>query len=190
MRRITCVVEGKGEVAAVPRLVARILYQLLERSPVAWQVDADPIRQPRGRLVAEGEPRGKRGPHPVGVPRAIALVRARSAHAALILVDRHQDCTGPWGPPTRALVSAQLPGAAVMVVREYEAWLLAGHSAWSGPGNAAEVKNAKAALKHLWPRYKPTTHQLDLTNTMDLRLASDRSASFRYLVAQLHRLTG
>jgi hypothetical protein len=139
--------------------------------------------------VAEGAPRGRRGPQVEGVLKAVALVRARSADAALLLVDRDEDCTGPWGPPTRALVSAQLPCAAVMVVREYEAWLLAGHAAWVGADDVAGVRNAKATVRAHWPAYKPTTHQLALTTSLDLGLAERRSASFRYLVAALDRLT-
>lgn len=185
---LLCVVEGKGEVAAAARLCSRILHLHLEIPASAWVVDRDPIRQPRGQLVDERAPAGRRPPREEGLAKAIRLVRARPASAALVLVDADADCPGAWGPPARELITVQIPGVAVMAVREYEAWLLAGHAAFAGP-NPDELRNAKAHAQTLWRGYRPTTHQLRLTESLDLELASERSGSFRYLVESLRRLT-
>lgn len=187
-RRLVCVVEGRGEVRAVPGLCARVLYQLLDVSPTDWVVDQDPIRQPRGRLVDEGAPARRRGPAAEGVDRAVALAAARGASACVVLVDADRDCPVAWGPATRARVLRRLPGAAVMPVREYEAWLLAGHPEWAGEEDVGSVKNPKARAEALWHGYKPTVHQLARTRSMDLSLARRRSASFAYFVAQLATL--
>lgn len=189
-RRLVCVVEGHGEVAAIPKLCARVLYAHLEVDRSAWTVDPDPIRRPKGRLVDERGPTGQRPPHLDGLSKAIRLVRARGAHAALVLVDADADCPAAWGPGARAGIREQTAGAAIMVVREYEAWLLAGHAEVELPGDDAErVKNPKAQAMKTWPGYKPTTHQLDLTVSMDLALAIRRSRSFDYLVRSLRTLT-
>lgn len=189
-RRLVCVVEGHGEVTAIPRLCARILYAHLGLGSHEWTVDADPIRQPRSLLVDERGGEGQRPPRLDGLSKALRLVRARGAHAALVLVDADTDCPAAWGPGAREGIRAQILGAAVMAVREYEAWLLAGHEAVTLLEDDAErLKNPKAQAMTTWPGYEPTTHQLELTASMDLALAIRRSRSFAYLVRSLRTLT-
>jgi hypothetical protein len=76
-----------------------------------------------------------------------------------------------------------------MIVREYEAWLLFTFSETQRSridATAPErIRDAKGKLKRLAPRYKPSTHQLEMTRKIDiasLRLASD---SFDKLVRSL-----
>ena len=49
--RIVAVVEGQGEVAALPTLLRRVLAQL--NPPTEIEI-ARPIRQPRGTLLKDG----------------------------------------------------------------------------------------------------------------------------------------
>ncbi|MEQ1566465.1 MAG: hypothetical protein ABMA64_12560 [Myxococcota bacterium] len=182
-KRLVCVVEGKGEVEAVPVLCARIVFVHLGAPRSEWAVDADPIRLPRSQLVDERVARGARPPRAEGLARASGLIRGRGAHAALVLVDSDGDCPASWGPAAR-LSSGH---SAVMAVREYEAWLLAGHSRVD---DADTVRNPKAVAAREWPGYRPTTRQAELTRSMDLSAAEQRSASFRYLVRELRRLVG
>jgi hypothetical protein len=189
-RRLVCVVEGHGEVEAIPQLCAGVLYRHLGVTNRDWGIDPNPVRQPRNRLVDQRGPEGRRPPHGDGITKALALVRGRSAGAALVLVDSDKDCPGAWGPPARDLVRAQIAGIAVMAVREYEAWLIAGHAAVELEGDDADaVRNPKGKAKDVWAGYKPTTHQLKLTREMDIGLAVRRSRSFAYLVEALRQLT-
>lgn len=184
-----CVVEGHGEVAAVPTLCARVLYQLLGRLPADWGVDRDPIRQPLSALVDERQPSPLRPPRAEGVEKAVNLaMRSRRASALLLLVDADKDCPVAWGPAARDLAATRAPPAAVMAVVEYEAWLLAGHRAFAD-ADADAVRNPKAVAVRIWPGYAETTHQVRLTRSLELKLAAQRSASFRKLVRDLKRLT-
>lgn len=178
-RRLVCVVEGHGEVDAAPVLCARILHAH-GIGPDRWVVDRDPIRQPRGQLVAPGG-----NPREDGLAKVVRLVRARHGDAAVVLVDADSDCPGGWGPAARAIVARQLPGCAVMPVREYEAWLLAGHRASDEPD---AQRNPKALAGRRWPGYSPTTHQRTLTQSLDVAEAERRSPSFAYLVRELRRV--
>ena len=77
-----------------------------------------------------------------------------------------------------------------MAEREYETWLLAGfveESAWK---SSRGKRDAKGALSHSVPGYKPTTHQLMCTQQLDLARAWARSDSFDKLVRSLANLCG
>lgn len=191
--RLVCVVEGHGEVLAMTTLCARVLHGHLGVPPERWFVDKDPIRHPRSGLVDERVLSPSRPPREDGLSRVVQLARARPADAALVVVDGDKDCPAAWGPPATALIQAQVPGFAVMAVREYEAWLLAGHAEASledVADDADAVRNAKARAGRVWRGYRPTTHQLEKTRTLDVALAIRRSRSFGHLVRAVAGLTG
>lgn len=99
-RRLVCIVEGHGEVTAIPTLCARVLYTLLGREPSKWAVDRDPIRQPRSQLVDEAISSPNRPPRLEGVDRALGLALARpNVGAVMVVVDSDKDCAVAWGPP-------------------------------------------------------------------------------------------
>jgi hypothetical protein len=193
MRRLVCIVEGKGEVAAIPNLCMRILRQYL--GDIAWIVDQDPIRQPRGKLVDGTRKSPLRLCHADGVRRAVLLARqTRKADAVLVLCDADDDCPATWGPDAARVVKGLMPGDAVMAVCEYETWLLLNFSEdalqRAGAPMPESKRGAKEVLKRLVPGYLPTTHQLSETRRIDIPLVRKRSDSLDKLVRALATISG
>lgn len=189
-QRLVCVVEGKGEVAAVPNLCARILGEL---SVWDWFVDPVPIRQPRGHLVDERVRSSLRPAKDGDFDRAVLLaLRSRRADAVLVLCDSDDDCPAAWGPSAKQRLTATCRGAAVMVQREYESWLLHGIHAFGAldPRVIERRRDAKKLLDHHRPGYKATVDQLALTRELDIRRCWARSDSFDKLMRSIAELTG
>lgn len=126
MKRLVCVVEGKGDVRAAPRLCARVLHSLL--GVADWHVDEEPIRHPRSKLVDETVRPPHRTANAHGIARVMQIAKARpNSRAILLIVDGDDDCAAVWGPSAASVARAEWPIAdAVMAVREYESWLLVG----------------------------------------------------------------
>lgn len=195
-RRIVCVVEGHGDVRALPLLATRVLRELLAITGAHWVIEADAIRHPRSRLVDESHPSPKR-PCELGmVGRAIDQALARDAAAVLLVVDADDDCPAAWGRslPIQA-PSRPVPIAGVMASREFESWLLAGHTVHQRAAARAvdperSPRDAKKALSRLVRGYTENTHQLEVTRTIDVRSAWENSASFDKLVRSIAKLVG
>ena len=194
-RKIVPIVEGYGEVDAVPALLYRILhgadvYDFLIGTP----------RNAHGKdnlLKAEGVERFLR----------LALLDPGCA-AVLIVLDADDDCPLTLARVLAARVRALRPERPVAVVvanRMYECWLVASRETVF-PGGVLpplptdldpEAVSAKAHLDdclrdlHGSGRaYKETSDQADMTRRLDPVLASLRSRSFRRLesaIAQLRR---
>ena len=114
MKTIQPVVEGHGEVEALPVLLRR-----LRDEASAWKVGiGTPIRQPRNKLASEP-----------GALRAVEIARRQPAcDAILIVFDGDRDCPAELGPKVRewaAAAAGRLPCEVVLPHREYEAWFLA-----------------------------------------------------------------
>src|SRR5687768_18396006 len=93
MKRLVCVVEGKGDVEAIPTLCSRVLHWL---GASAWVVDKQAIRQPRTKLV-DGAVRGPAKPCKAAeMARILALAAARDPDAVLVLCDSDDECPGAW----------------------------------------------------------------------------------------------
>jgi hypothetical protein len=110
---IQAIVEGHGEVNAVPELLRR-----LRNEAHAYQLDVNPpIRKKRSELVDEAQFR-----------RALLLARKQEDCAAiLILFDSDDDYPKTLAPTIQAWAQSaagQVPCAVVMAHREYEAWFL------------------------------------------------------------------
>ncbi len=196
MPMIVPVVEGDGEVSALPQLLLRILLQLHCRPDV---------------LVAQGK--GKRG---------VVNARGRSklekdlekfllyaqnkpdCGAILVLVDADDDC-----PVTKFHEISQrceqsgitVPVQVVYAHREYESWFLASLDTIKGKQNIPETADLTASVEAIadpkkWlsdrmphgMAYKETTHQASFTNSIDLDLACQNSRSFRRLCHALQQL--
>lgn len=138
VNRLVCIVEGEGEVAAIPNLCVRIMAHL---GVHGWVVDPDPIRRKRSALVDARQPKPKRPCREDEVLKAmtLALRRPRPANAVLLLCDEDEDCAAIWGPDATRVMNKLGAGAAVIVVPEYEAWLLLSHS-------DAELQAARVSL--------------------------------------------
>ena len=184
------VVEGHGEVQAVPVLLRRIIEEAQ-----SWSVGVGkPIRRPRSALVTEA-----------GIVRAIELARAkRDCGGILLLFDSDDDCPAELGPRVQDWAigaSGDVPCAVCMAHREYEAWFLAtadslrGHRAMKPEAmphpNPESPRGAKDELERRCMSvndYKETTHQAAFSGRMCLADAYRRCRSFRKLVASVGTL--
>jgi len=184
MKRLVCVVEGKGDVEAVPTLCSRILHSLQAHT---WFVDDRAIRCPRGKLV-DMSSKGPAKPCKLAeVTRVLDLAAARKPDAILVL-------SGAWATSMPTAAHRRLPVASVMAVREYESWLLwaldaAVLTAAKLP-DPERVRDAKGALARIDPNYQPSIHQLPRTRALDIKHVTTRSRSFNKLVRELARLSG
>ena len=107
------VVEGNGEVQAVPVLVRRIVQEL---APVTPPAVLKPIRVPRSRFVKEGVLEGYVG---------LAAQRVGAGGSILILLDANGACPVRLGPALLARARRARPDRrieAVLAKCEHEAW--------------------------------------------------------------------
>ncbi len=190
-RCFACVVEGHGEVEAVPVLVRRIARDL-------YPTDPDPVctvfRVPRSKLVQSGE-----------LERSIdvAARRVQPHGAILILIDADDDCPARLGPELlkRARAVTSLPVGVVLAKREFEAWFLAAAQSLRGRRRLAEdlepppdpetIRGAKEWLRrHQVGRYlySARTDQTALTAVFDMARARRVSSSFGKCYREIARL--
>lgn len=183
---ITPVVEGEGEVAAVPLLLRRLVQEM-----GVYVEIRRPIRKSRSQLVREND-----------FKQAIRLASLDSGtRAVLVLFDSDDDCARDIVPRLRRFAeqeNVRLPCAVVLARREYEAWFLSAVESLRGirgiASDAAYAKNpeakrgAKEELRAFMPRNAPYSESADqaaLTAHVDLAQAYRRSSSFRKLVKEL-----
>jgi hypothetical protein len=180
------VVEGHGEVGAVPMLLRR-----LRDEAQAFAIGVNPpIRRHRSDFFDEAQ-----------VRKAVRLARKQEhCGAILLLVDGDQDgdCPHDQGPMIRAWAQAEAgptPCAVVLAYREYEAWFLASIESLRGRrGIRADAtshpnpEEPRGAKGHLEARMEPgrsyseTADQPALTDLFDMVPAYRRCRSFRHLV--------
>jgi hypothetical protein len=190
--RVACVVEGHGEVAAVPNLLRRLAFEILPNEP--FIVAGPPIRIFRLSLVKPGE-----------LETAVELAARKTwgQGATLVLIDSDTDCPGELGPRLLARAVAVRPTVPVSVVlckREFESWFLAAARSLRGcrglpmdlepPGDPEAVNDAKGWLAQRMPRgrsYSPRPDQPKFAAIFDL--AQARAAdSFDKCYREVQRL--
>jgi hypothetical protein len=135
--QIACIVEGHGEVGAVPVLIRRIAAELY---PDLSLVIPHPIRISKAKLVKSGE-----------LERTVELAARQigGSGAVFILIDSDTDCPAQLGPALlqRALhVRGNLPIAVVLAKCEFEAWFLSA---------AESLRGQRGLLTHLRPPPEP-----------------------------------
>ena len=182
------IVEGHGEVAAVPVLLRRMLA---EARTTGVEI-GKPIRRPRSQLAKEE-----------GLARSIALARVQPNCAAiLVLFDGDDDCPASLGPAAQGWAKAaarDVPCAVCIAHREYESWFLATldslrHREVEADAEAhphPEVpRDAKGEMsRQMRGRgYKPTKHQAAFSALFCLSDACKRSRSFRKLTTSVGQL--
>lgn len=189
--KVVAIVEGDGEVAALPVLLRRLAHW---RSPTAQADVPTPIRVRRDKFLNRADE----------FDRHMRLAVAKSGHDdwILVLLDADDDCPALAGPQILARARAVAPGRRVSVVlanREYEAWFIASAASLIGrrgfafdPSEAVDAetpRNAKGWIKARMPggSYGETTDQPALSAQMDLELAFRNSRSFRKLCAEWDR---
>ncbi len=189
---VGCIVEGYGEVKAVPVLLDRFRAKL---PPDVYLEIQRPWRENRNRLVKPGE-----------LERIVEAVarRLQAPRAIFILIDADKDCPATLGPELleRATKArSDIPIGVVLAKCEFEAWFLAsveslhGHCEIESPepfGRDPEgIRGAKQALRQYMRgnrSYSETVDQAELTRHFDLNLARGRSDSFDKCCREIERL--
>jgi len=177
------IVEGYGEVAAVPILLRRLaeafeIYNISIKHPIRW---------PRTKLLKEEE-----------IRRVVQLARRHEDCEGIVyIIDAHDDCPAKVIQNITTWVKDEatpLPCGLVLATKEYEAWFLASLESLRGergipsdampPDNPESISNAKGYLKNLMAietSYSETVDQAQLSAKFDLKRAFERSRSFRKL---------
>lgn len=189
---VSSVVEGHGEIEAVPLLVRRLAEAARPTRSVATP---RPVRVPKGRLLKEGE-----------LERYVALAAGSviDRGGVLVLLDADDDCPAEAAPTLleRAYsVRSDVSVAVVLAKREFESWLLAGAQSLRSrrnlpanldpPPDAESVRGAKEWLSGQMPvnrRYRETVDQVALTHALDLGLARANAPSFDKCWREIVRL--
>lgn len=182
--RIQPIVEGHGEVTAVPVLLRRLRD---EARVYGFDVNP-PIRRHRSDFVREDSVRNA---------VRLALVQDE-CRAILILFDGDDDCPKELAPTVEAWAQDEagpVPCVVVIAHREFEAWFIAAIESLRGRRgilgdavshpNPEEPRDAKGQLEdRMTPgtSYSETADQAALTALFDMSAAYAKCRSFRRLV--------
>ncbi len=187
MPKLVPIVEGDGEVTAVPLLLRRILTEI---GRYDIQVNSGKNAHGRGNLEVEN-----------GVEKFIRHAwKERDCGAILLLVDADKDCAKELARMFSKRIEAMgiiYPVVIVCAKHEYETWFLASlesiagnnlggrpglRAGLAGPPNVEDIGNPKGVLNKHMPSgraYKETEDQEAMTQLMELELVKPRSRSFR-----------
>ncbi len=190
---IAPIVEGHGEIEALPALLHRIAADC--QASLSLRVNR-PIRVKSGSLVHDA----------AYLRKHVALAAAKAAQengSVLIVLDCDDDCPAQLGP--RLLARAQavrpdVPCTVALAWREYETWFLAAAASLRGhaglpatltaPSQPEALRNAKGWLtQHMPGPYDPVIHQLAFTRVFDLgqaRTSPSFDRLYRKTAALLH----
>ncbi len=172
--RFVCIVEGHGEVEALPILLRRLDAAIVvPRS----------LRVSRGRLTKPGE---------AARYVEVAARFCEPADAILLLLDADDACARDLAQSLRATAAAARPDrkvAVVVAVREFEAWFVAAAESLAGrrgladdvvaPDRPESIRDAKGWLgQRMRSGYSPTIDQPPFAAAFDLELARRRAPSF------------
>jgi Domain of unknown function (DUF4276) len=179
---IATVVEGEGEVGALPKVLQRIAAEL-----GVWGLRTPkPHRVPRSNLIQTG-----------GIERAVLQesIRVKAAGGVLVLIDADKDCPARCGPELLARARTarpDLPIAVILAVPEFEAWYRAAADSLAGQAGFSETmtrpadpegppRDAKGWLSAHRPKsnpYSPIPDQEKLASLFDLAMARAHAPSF------------
>lgn len=187
---ILCIVEGHGEVRALPELLRRIGRELS-----IWHLKVPmPQRVNKSRLLLPGilENTVQAVAHRVAGPGGI-----------LVLLDADDDCPHDVGPVLQGRAQAARPDLRIAVVlanKEFEAWFLAAAASLAGrrnlpqqlepPTGPDQIRDAKGWLsgRMVGQSYRETVDQPALASIFDLEMARKNSRSFDKLRREAERL--
>lgn len=173
--KVVPIVEGQGDVEAVPVLIRRVAAHCQVTVEVAR-----PIRVARTRLLKSDE-----------VERAVQLASQKAGPdgRVLILIDADDECPATLGPElARRAASARpdRPHHVVIAKREFEAWFIAAADSLRGrrslaldlsaPADPEQIRGAKEWLgRHMTSGrgYRETVDQAALAAVFDLEAARE-----------------
>ena len=185
---VISIVEGNGEVAALPLLLRRIGQW---KTPHHFPNILHPIRVHKDRFLNKDHE----------FRRHVLLASHKCAERGwiLILLDADDDCPAQLGAETLRRAKEYAPHRAISVVianREYEAWFIASAVSLDGKRgfcfgsvetvDAETPRDAKGWMKARMKScaYRETTDQAAFTASMDLEQAFQGSRSFRKLCSE------
>jgi hypothetical protein len=196
--RVAVIVEGDGEVAAVPILLRRLWGELGGQH---IEILSPPIRRKRAEFERERE-----------LNRAVGLAAAKLKHApatndpsfVLILFDRdpsqHPPCQlGPQASQWAKRAFSHLDIECVVANVEYETWFVAAADSLEKyielkageviPESPEQQRCGKGWIEARFrePKYSETQDQPRMSATMDIASARRRSPSFDKLCRELER---
>ena len=187
------IVEGHGEVPALPLLLRRIAGECFQ----VWNPPIlSPGRYPSSRLLRKEERKWVPGPD---FEKAGGHARNEGATAILVLLDLDDDCPKELHDsiaPVLHQSTGITPSSLVFAKCEYEAWFLAAAESLADDilpytCDPEGVRDAKGALEgHLcldFP-YDERTDQPRYSQRVNLAKVYERSRSFRKLVKEFHSL--
>ncbi|MDA8080831.1 MAG: DUF4276 family protein [Actinomycetota bacterium] len=181
-RTIAAIVEGHGEVSALPVLLRRIAESV---------VPAEDVEIPRPHRISRSALlKGQKFESAV----AAAANKVTDRGGILVLIDADDDCPAKLGPSLSSRAKAARSdrvSCVVLATMEYEAWFIASVSSLAGknglpnniskPNNPENIRGAKEWLGRQMAgsrTYSPTTDQPALTKLFDMALARRNSPSF------------
>jgi hypothetical protein len=178
---VVAIVEGFGEVDAVPALIGRIAD--VDRPELALRLPK-PIRVPRGRLLKDGE---------LERYAELAAGQVGDRGGVLVLIDADDDCPAVLGPALAGRLGTAIghvPSGVVLAKYEFENWFLAGAESLRGtrglpadltsPIDPEAIRGAKEWIAGRMPvgrGYSETVDQAALVRQVDVPAARGRSRS-------------
>ena len=193
--KIGCIVEGHGEVEAVPILIRRVAAR---HYPELTAVIPTPIRIPRNKVFKVGE-----------LERAVGLAvrNIKQQGAIFIILDSDNDCPAQVGPSLLQRISQifhNMPIAVVLAKHEFEAWFLAAAESLRGerglrsdidpPNDPEAIRGAKEWLHNRMQSgktYRSKRDQPALASLFDIeqaRQADSFDKCYRDIVRLLEEL--
>lgn len=180
--KIAALVEGDGEVEAVPVLIRRMADAL--GVPGGVHV-LRPIRVPASRLLRE---------HELERYVQLAVCKLGGVGGILLLLDSEEECPATHGPRLKERMAACLPGlpfGVVLAHREFESWFIGAASSIRGrrgfPESMAShpspesIRGCKEWLSERLPRgrvYSPVEDQPALAAVFDMNESEKHCPSF------------
>lgn len=194
---IAPIVEGDGEVVAVPILLRRLIPHLCAD---AFAEILRPIRQPRDRLVHNKDECLKNS-----ILLAAAKLKQLEFEGAvsliLVLCDADDDCVKTLAEQMDSVASAtesQHSISTILAVQEYETWFVGAaaslgrflHLTGEPPENPEQSGSKKRWIEDRFKgtKYSETVDQARMTAAMDLTLCRQRCPSFNKLCRDIERL--
>jgi hypothetical protein len=198
--RVYPIVEGDGEIAAVPELLRRIGFEQTEPMYIEvntpHRIHRDQVFQETSDELAKALELGAYWPAEAGPQEARGVI------LVLIDADPDQEPTCVLGPRLVQRIQtlqSNVDTICVIADYEYESWFVAGASSLMELLNApdANLGQIEANSKHhgkKWVQdrirrgsYRETVDQVKLTNKLDLALCRRNSPSFDKLCRELEK---
>ncbi len=196
MTLVVSIVEGDGEVSALPILLRRVCQW---KTPNTYPEIPTPIRVRRDRFLNKD----------VEFDRHLELASSKCQENGwiLILLDADNDCPADLSQSILARAQKIVPHRKISVIlanREYEAWYIAGAASLNGKRgitlddheedsrNSESIRDAKGWISERMTTgsYKEVIDQPALSASVDLLTAFENSRSFRKLCAKWLKQVG